>query len=175
MWRPFTGSLPHTPTRSTPPTETGGAEEVGNTGTGVNKRLKACLSAQPGQVTSLSEKSWFQRMQHPPGLQGRREEKWHLGEPETTPLDSLLPLEDGVWPGSGRTGGIPGGTSSKKKKKPTCQCRRHKSHWFDPQVGKIPWAWQSTPVFLPGDAHGQRSLAGYSLWGHKESDTTEVN
>ena len=31
----------------------------------------------------------------------------------------------------------------------------------------------STPVFLPGEFHGQRSLAGYSTWGHKESDTTE--
>ena len=29
------------------------------------------------------------------------------------------------------------------------------------------------PVFLPGEAHGQRNLAGYSPWGHKESDTTE--
>ena len=28
-------------------------------------------------------------------------------------------------------------------------------------------------LFLPGEFHGQRSLAGYSLWGHKESDTTE--
>ena len=101
----------------------------------MNKRLKACLSAQPGQVASLSEKSWFQQMQHPPGLQRRREEKWHLGEPEATPLDSLLPLEDCVWPGSGRTGGVPSGASSKE---PTCQCRRHKGHWFDPQVGKIP-------------------------------------
>ena len=32
---------------------------------------------------------------------------------------------------------------------------------------------QPTPVFLPGESHGQRSLAGYSLWGHKESDTTK--
>ena len=32
---------------------------------------------------------------------------------------------------------------------------------------------QPTPVFLPGDSHGQRSLEGYSPWGHKESDTTE--
>ena len=31
----------------------------------------------------------------------------------------------------------------------------------------------TTPVFLPGEPHGQRSLAGYSPWGHKESDTTE--
>ena len=33
--------------------------------------------------------------------------------------------------------------------------------------------WQSTPVLLPGKSHGQRSLVGYSPWGHKESDTTE--
>ena len=42
-------------------------------------------------------------------------------------------------------------------------------------VGKIPWrrAWQPTPVFLPGEFHGQRSLAGGSPWGCKQSDTTE--
>ena len=36
--------------------------------------------------------------------------------------------------------------------------------WFDPWVRKIPWrrAWQLTPVFLPGEPHGQRNLAGYS-------------
>ena len=46
----------------------------------------------------------------------------------------------------------------------------------DSWVGKIPWRrkWQPTPVFLPGESHRQRSLAGYSLWGCKESDTTEV-
>ena len=33
--------------------------------------------------------------------------------------------------------------------------------------------WQPTPVFLPGEFHGQRSLTGYSPWGHKQSDTTE--
>ena len=45
----------------------------------------------------------------------------------------------------------------------------------DPWVGKIPWRrkWQPTPVFLPGEFHGQRNLTGYSLWGHKELDTTE--
>ena len=46
---------------------------------------------------------------------------------------------------------------------------------FDPWVGKFLWRreWQSTPVFLPGEFHGQRSLAGYSPWGHEELDTTE--
>ena len=43
-------------------------------------------------------------------------------------------------------------------------------------VRKIPWrrTWQLTPVFLPGEFHGQRSLAGYSSWGRKDSDTTET-
>ena len=46
---------------------------------------------------------------------------------------------------------------------------------FDPWVGKIPWrrAWQFTPVFLPGESHGQKSLVGYSPWGRRESDRTE--
>ena len=44
-----------------------------------------------------------------------------------------------------------------------------------PGSGKIPWrrAWQVTPVFLPGEPHGQRSLAGYSPQRRKELDTTE--
>ena len=38
--------------------------------------------------------------------------------------------------------------------------------------GKSPEEGNGTPVFLPGEFHGQRSLAGYSPWGHKELDTT---
>ena len=61
-------------------------------------------------------------------------------------------------------------------KEPICQFRRCKRHRFDPRVGKIPWrrAWQPTPAFLPGESRGQKSLAGYSPWGHKESDMTEA-
>ena len=46
---------------------------------------------------------------------------------------------------------------------------------FDPWVGTIPWnrKWRPTPLFLPGEPHGQRSLVGYSPQGHKESDMTE--
>ena len=53
---------------------------------------------------------------------------------------------------------------------------RHKRLRFDPWVGKIPWRrkWQLTPVFLPGESHGQRSLVGYSPGGHKELDMTEA-
>ena len=56
------------------------------------------------------------------------------------------------------------------------QCRKRKRHEFDPWVKKIPWRrkQQPTPIFLPEESHGQRSLVGYSLWGHKESDVTEV-
>ena len=45
---------------------------------------------------------------------------------------------------------------------------------FDPWVGKTPWSkkWQSTPLFLPGEFHGKRSLVGYSPWGGKELDMT---
>ena len=52
------------------------------------------------------------------------------------------------------------------------QCRRP---GFDLWVGKIPWIreWQPTPVFFPGESHGQRNLWGYSPWDSKESDTTE--
>ena len=40
---------------------------------------------------------------------------------------------------------------------------------FDPWVGKVPWSreWLPTPVFLSGEFHGQRSLTGYSPWGHR--------
>ena len=57
----------------------------------------------------------------------------------------------------------------------TCRFPSQLSHRLHPWVGKIPWKrkWQSTPVFFPGKSHGQRSLAGYSLWGCIESDTTE--
>ena len=54
-----------------------------------------------------------------------------------------------------------GGTSGKE---PACQCRRCERHRLDPWVQKILWrrAWQPTPVFVPGESHGQRKLAGYS-------------
>ena len=46
---------------------------------------------------------------------------------------------------------------------------------FDPLVGKIPWRreWQPTPVFVPGESHGQRSLVGYNTWSRKELEMTE--
>ena len=57
-------------------------------------------------------------------------------------------------------------------KESACQCRRC---WFDSWIRKICLSrkWQPASEFLPGKFHGQRSLADYSPWGHKESDTTE--
>ena len=57
----------------------------------------------------------------------------------------------------------------------TGQCRRHRRRKFDSWVRKMLWRkkWKPIPVFLPGKFHGQRSLAGCSPWGHKESDMTE--
>ena len=57
----------------------------------------------------------------------------------------------------------------------TCQCRRCRRCGFDPWVEKIPWSrkWQPTAASLPGKFHGQRSLADYSSWGHKESNMTK--
>ena len=57
-------------------------------------------------------------------------------------------------------------------KESACQCKRHQ---LDPLVSKVPWRrkWRSTPVFLSGESHGQRSLVDYSSWGCKELDMTE--
>ena len=58
-------------------------------------------------------------------------------------------------------------------KNPPANAKDFKKDKFDPWVGKILWRrkWLLTPVLLPGKSHEQRSLAGYSPWGLKESDT----
>ena len=73
------------------------------------------------------------------------------------------------WDGLHWNYGLPRWLSGKES---ACQFRRC---GFDPCVGKIPWSreWQPAPVFLPGKFHGQRSLAGYNLWGCKDLDSTE--
>ena len=60
-------------------------------------------------------------------------------------------------------------------KESTYKCKRCKRCGFNPWVRKIPWSRerQSVPIFLHGKFHGEKSLGGYSPWGHKESDTTE--
>ena len=76
----------------------------------------------------------------------------HLGRKVMTNLDSILKSRDIILP----------------TKVPLANAiQGHRSPRFDPLFGKMPWkrAWQPTPIFLPGESHGQRSLAGYSPWG----------
>ena len=61
-------------------------------------------------------------------------------------------------------------------KNPPVNAGRCKRHGFSPWVGKIPWrrAWQPTSVFLPGESHGQRSLASHSSLGCTELSMTKA-
>ena len=61
-------------------------------------------------------------------------------------------------------------------KNPPANAGRCKRCRFEPWFRKISWrrAWQHTPVFLPGESHGQRSLVGYSPSGHRASDMIEA-
>ena len=72
--------------------------------------------------------------------------------------------------------GISGFPSSSLGKEYVCNAGDAGRRRFDAWVRKIPWrwAWKPTPVFLPGESHGQRTLAGYRPWGRKEADTTEA-
>ena len=60
-------------------------------------------------------------------------------------------------------------------KESTSECERHGRRGFNPWVRRIPWRrkWQPTPVFTPGESHGQRSLVAYSPGCCKELDTAE--
>ena len=68
--------------------------------------------------------------------------------------------------------GFPGGARGKE----LLPVEEREDTQSDLWVGKLPWrrAWQPTPVFLPGESHGPRSLVGYSPWSRKESHTNEA-
>ena len=91
---------------------------------------------------------------------------WHINQG----LPWWSGSEDSVLPAQGAHG-----FPWRLRQSRTClQCRRPR---FNPWVGKIPWRreWPPTPVFLPGEPHGQRSLSSYSPRGHKKSDMTATN
>ena len=111
--------------------------------------------------------------------------KSHLESKEITPVnfkgdqpwifpgrtDAEAPIfwysDENRWP-IGKVPGFSGGSDGRV-------CLQWGRPRFDPWVRKIPWRrkWQPTPVSLPGKVHGWRSLAGYSPWAPKESDTAE--
>ena len=68
--------------------------------------------------------------------------------------------------------GFPSGASGKES---ACSAGDARDSGSIPGSGRFSWRrkWQLTPVFLPEKFHGQRSLVGYSPWGHKESDMPE--
>ena len=110
-----------------------------------------------------------------PGL-GRSPEGGHGNPLQYSCLEN--PMDRGAWHGVARSPETTerlstGGTSGKD---PACQCKIIKRCRFNPWVKKIPWrrAWQSTPVFLLGESHGQRRLADYSPQGRNELNMTEV-
>ena len=85
----------------------------------------------------------------------------------------MLRIHHVLWTQARVMAGFPGGASGKES---ACDAGDVMRCGFDPWVGKISWRrkWHPTPVFLPGESQGQRSLVGYSPWGRKESDVTEV-
>ena len=106
----------------------------------LSRQLKACT------VASLAA----QLVKNPPAAQ--KTPVWFLGQKD--------PLEKG-WATCSSVLGLPWWL---RRLRICLQCGRP---GFDPWFGKIPWRslWQLTPVFFPGESHGQRSLAGYSPWG----------
>ena len=83
---------------------------------------------------------------------------------------SFLPKNNWIFIISENGEGFPGGSVRKES---ACNWRRR----FNPWVGKIHWRrkWQPTPLFLPGEFLGQRSLAGYSPWGHRVRHNWETH
>ena len=113
--------------------------------------------ANPPGVTPLGDTPALRRTgSWPPGALSLVETDPH------SPSLFLLPS----WPGSFTPLINPTGHHQASQgcsgKEPACECRRRERCGFDPWVGKIPWrrAGQPTPVFLPGESHGQRSLVG---------------
>ena len=104
-------------------------------------------------VISFSRRSSWPRVKL--GLLHCKRNLYHLSQQE-----ARLSLEVPLYLNNISFWGFPGGASGKES---ACQSRRHR---FNPWVRKIPWKrkWQPTPVFLLGESHGQRRLAGYSWW-----------
>ena len=134
--------------------------------------LDACYTVRPCCLSILHIivcSCWSQRPVHPspaPPL-GNHRSVLYVCESFSVPLCHILFIYY-LW--LCWVLGFLGGASGKE---PSCQCRRHKRWRFDPWVRKTPWRrkWQLTPVFLPAESHGQKSLAGCSPCSHKESDT----
>ena len=86
--------------------------------------------------------------------------------------EAIQELKKKIFPNGFRTETIPWWLRWSRWSRICLQCGRLR---FNSWVRKIPWRreWLSTPVFLPGEFHGQRNLVSFSWWGLNEWDTTE--
>ena len=141
--------------------------DIGELGTGSQGWLPRLLMNNRVKYTV----SWLRlnsnsRAQSPPTIMRELTTQRNVGMPLPWSISKNDALIMSLYDFAGDTSG----------KEPAYQCRRLKRCGFDHWVGKVPWRskWQPTPVFLPGEFHGQSSLVGYSPWGHKDSDTTEA-
>ena len=105
-------------------------------------------------------------------LRPRWDERTWKGEVRGTGAQLNSRAKGSVHLGALLTGGFPGGLSQKES---TCNSGHTGELGLIPGSGRFSWRrkWPPTPVFLPGESQGQRSLAGYRPWGHSESGTTE--
>ena len=101
--------------------------------------------------------------------QGSNQHLWHLLNQQVDSLPLVTPEKLAIFADLFGCCGFPADSDGKES---TWHCGRPR---FNPWVRKIPWRreWQPSPVFLSGEFHGQRSLEGYSPWGHKELDMIE--
>ena len=123
--------------------------------------------------TTSCRRGFLCEFPHLPGEEPRRGSGVTVPPPRSGnyPSRNIIATSPGRGPGGGQTCHMTTPPSS-----PPRAIIFPASHFVSPflWVGKIPWRrkWLPTPVVLPGEFQGQRSLAGYSLWGHKELDTT---
>ena len=120
--------------------------------------------------SALKNKSRPKQADNTAGLPGTKRVIYRTSEVSAA---SQPPVPDEITQHTGaRFGDDPGPSQLAQWWRICLQCRRH---GFHPWVGKIPCRrkWQPTPVFWPGKSHGRRSLGGYGLWSHKESETKQ--
>ena len=124
-----------------------------------------CSTMRPVVISSPKDSSWAC-----PGCISKAMVPHHFVITDLFEILMILLRKELPWwgrlrfctPNAGGWGLIPGpGTGSTSGKESSCQCRRHIKYGFDLWVRKISWRrkWQPIPVFLPGESHGQRSLA----------------
>ena len=119
---------------------------------GSSKIKNKTSNSTPGYIFEENKNTNSKRCKHPPRVHSGIVYSSRDMEATSVSIKSGMNKDYAVY-----MQGFPGGASCKE---PACQYRNHKRRGFDPWVRKIPWkrAWQLTPVFMPEESSGQRSL-----------------